>query len=185
MRFHPRVDQGMASYYEIELHSVIDPKDFLEPGCVKASEEPFPTFTTSRPRSWPGRRPAGLEELKPEEKAAWEKDKFRFPPYQYSHRLLVKEGNGVCRIPSIQERETIMGFPRNYTVHCMPKQQQGSEAHEDERKSLIGNSWNVPVVVWLLSQLGHLLGLCMAKTPQEAVEATRPGAAMGCCSDKP
>ena len=178
VRFHPRVDQGMASYYETELHSVIDPKDFLEPGCVKTSEEPFPTFTTSRPRSWPGRRPAGLEELKPEEKAVWEKDKFRFPPYQYSHRLLVKEGSGVRRIPSIQERETIMGFPRNYTVHCMPKQQQGSEAHEDERKSLIGNSWNVTVVVWLLSQLGHLLGLCMAKTPQEAVEATRPGAAM-------
>ena len=70
-----------------------------------------------------------------------------------------------------------MGFPRNYTVHCMPKQQQGSEAHEDERKSLIGNSWNVTVVVWLLSQLGHLLGLCRAKSPQEAVEATRPGAA--------
>ena len=156
VRMHPKVDQGMAAFQEVELIAEVNPNDFLSAGCVKVSEEPFPTFTTARPRTHPGRRPAGLEKLSPEEKESWEADKFRFPPYQYAHRLLVKEGNGRCRIPSVREREAIMGFPRDYTVQCMSKQHHGSEVHEDERKSLIGNSWNVTVVVWLLAQLSSL-----------------------------
>ena len=92
VRMHPKVDQGMAAFQEVELIAEVNPKDFLTAGCVKVSEEPFPTFTTARPRTHPGRRPAGLEKLSPEEKESWEADKFRFPPYQYAHRLLVKEG---------------------------------------------------------------------------------------------
>ena len=176
VRMHPKVDQGMAAFQEVELAAEVNPSDFLSAGCVKVSEEPFPTFTTARPRTHPGRRPAGLEKLSAEEKERWEADKFRFPPYQYAHRLLVKEGNGTRRIPSVRERETIMGFPRDYTMQCMSKQHLGSEAHEDERKSLIGNSWNVTVVVWLLAQLGQQLGLCPSKSPQDAVDATKPGA---------
>ena len=42
----------------------------------------------------------------------------------------------------------------------MAKQWQGSPQHLDERKTLIGNSWNVTVVTWLISQLGGQLGLC-------------------------
>ena len=45
----------------------------------------------------------------------------------------------------------------------------------DERKTLIGNTWNVTVVTWLLSQLGGQLGLCPFLSPQEGVDRTTPG----------
>ena len=84
VRVHPQQDIGDAAFNEVELSAQVEPKDFLTPGCCKVSEEPFPTFTTSRPRTHPGRRPAGLDKLTEQEREAWEKDKFRFPPYQFS-----------------------------------------------------------------------------------------------------
>ena len=175
VRIHRWQGEGPGGFRQVELSAVLEPRNYLGPGCQKVSEEPFPTFTTARPREFPGRRPAGIEKLTEEEKQAWAQDKFRFPPYQYSRRLLVQQQDGQCRVPTTEEREVIMGFPRGYTLQCMPKQAHGSEAHEDTRKTLIGNSWNVTVVAWLLAQLGALLGLCPAKTPQEAVDATKPG----------
>ena len=175
VRIHRWQGEGPGRFRQVDLDAVLEPKDYLGPGCRKVSEEPFPTFTTARPREFPGRRPAGIEKLTEEEKEAWAQDKYRFPPYQYSHRLLVQQQDGQCRIPTTEEREVIMGFPKGYTLQCMPKQAHGSEAHEDTRKTLIGNSWNVTVVVWLLAQLGAVLGLCPSKTPQEAVDATKPG----------
>ena len=175
VHIRPWKHSGMAAFREVELEAQVDPKEYLQPGSVKASKEPFPTFTTSRPRSHPGRRPAGLERLTAEERQTWEADDFRFPPYQYQKILSIVESNGQHRLPSSREREVIMGFPKDYTVQCMPKQFHGKPAHEDERKTLIGNTWNVTVVAWLLAQLGSQLGLCAPLTPQQAVKATSPG----------
>ena len=60
---------------------------------------------------------------------------------------------------NIQEREVAMGFPKDFTLNSVPKGDQGSKAHLDTRLTLIGNSWNVTAVSWLLSQLGQRLGL--------------------------
>jgi hypothetical protein len=68
-----------------------------------------------------------------------------------------------------------MGFPRNYTMMCLAKQQQGSEAHTDCRLTLLGNSWNVTVVSWILSQLGTLLGLNPPLSMQQIFDRTSPG----------
>jgi hypothetical protein len=84
---------------------------------------------------------------------------------------------GEMRIPDISEREVIMGFPKDYTVNCRPKSQQGTVEHRDERLSLIGNSWTVTVVSWLLSQLGSILGLNPAFSVAEVVKRTSPGSA--------
>ena len=148
---------------------------FLMDGCQRTSPGPLPTFTTSRPRDNPGRKPAGLDTLDEEERQAWKQDRYRFPPYQYQQKNLVKEPGGSLRLPNIVEREVIMGFPKDYTFQCMSKQFHGTEAHMDERKTLVGNTWNVTVVTWLLSQLGGQLGLCSFLSPQEAVDLTTPG----------
>ena len=116
-----------------------------------------------------------MERLTAEERQTWAADDFRFPPYQYQKILSIVESNGQHRLPSSREREVIMGFPKDYTVQCMPKQFHGKPSHEDERKTLIGNTWNVTVVAWLLAQLGSQLGLCAPLTPQQAVKATSPG----------
>lgn len=57
---------------------------------------------------------------------------------------------------------------------------QGSQAHLDERLSLIGNSWSVPVVSWILSQLGSVAGLNVQMSVQEVVQRTAPGCTKVC-----
>ena len=157
------------------LNCQVDPKDFLLPGWHKTSAEPFPTFTTSRPRDRAGYKPAGLNQCNDAEKTMWAQDSHRFPPYQYQFKHCLINGKGDLRLPSIEEREVIMGFPRNYTMSCMPKASQGSVAHTDCRLSLVGNSWNVVVVSWLLSQLGARLGLNEVLTPQDLADRCAPG----------
>ena len=164
--------EGMRS---IRLSAVLRDHDFLLPGWSRVSSSPLPTFTTSRPRSSPGYKPAGIHQCSEEDLSRWRQDSFRFPPYQYCAQHCVQNKAGDLRVPSIEEREVIMGLPRNYSFLCMGKQAQGSVAHIDCRLSLVGNSWNVTVVAWILSQLGHLLGLNSSLSVQQIVELTSPG----------
>ena len=52
-----------------------------------------------------------------------------------------------------------MGFPIGYTRHCVVKAEQQGQEYEDTRVSMIGNSWHVGVVAWLLGQLTQKLGI--------------------------
>ena len=135
----PLEGSGDSTFRKIELMAEVTTQSYLQPGCSKASTEPFPTFTTSRPRNYAGRRPAGLDKLSPQERLWWEEDSFRFPPYQYQEKLMIVDAKTQPRLPDIQEREVIiyMGFPKDYTMQCMPKQWQGSPQHLDERKTYL------------------------------------------------
>lgn len=159
----------------ISSKSPLDPSDFLHPGCSLVSDEGLPTFTTSRPRASPGPRPAGLWQCTQEEKEKWQNDAFRYPPYQYRHKNLIKQGDGEMRLPSISEKEVIMGFPLDYTSPCRPKSLQVGHAYRDCRHTLIGNTWNVGVVAWLMSNLFYPLGLSRIGTVKQVVEQTSPG----------
>ena len=163
--------QGCRS---LKLLADLDPSLYICSGWSKEGPGAFPTFTTSRPRSEPGYKPAGIKQCSLQEIQEWKADAHRFPPYQYQHKhtLVNKKGN---RRLNIEEREVIMGFPKNYTESCLPKRDQGSQFHADTRLTLIGNSWNVTVVTWLLSQLGSIRGLNAPMTVGEIVKRTSPG----------
>eukprot|EP00435_Cladocopium_sp_Y103_P016211 s3739_g4.t1 len=163
---------GQAS---VQLEAQIDPQDFLEPGWKQQSDTRLPTFTTSRPRASPGYKPAGLQNCTEAEQKMWKEDEYRFPPYQYQGKYLLRNRQGKTRLVNVQEREVIMGFPKDYTSNCMPKKDQGTTACTDVRLSLIGNSWNVTVVAWLMSQLGSLLGLNPPMSVGDVVKRTSPG----------
>ena len=167
--------QGKSPVREIQLVAEVNSQDFLLPGWKLVSNEPLPTFTTSRPRASPGYKPAGLQQCTYEERARWVQDQYRFPPYQYCEKHCLVNKRGELRLPSIEEREVVMGFPRNYTMMCMVKHLQGSVAHTDCRLGLIGNSWNVTVVAWILSQLGAVLGLNPLLRVQQVYSRTSPG----------
>ena len=160
---------------EVELLAKVSVSDFLEPGWNKLSEKPFPTFTTSRPSSVPLRRPAGLKTCASHEKDRWQQDCHRFPPYQYRDENCLGNSSGEVRPPSIKEREVMLGFPVDFTRQCMAKSFHDSVAHKDCRLSLLGNSWSVPVISWLLSCLFSLLGLMEPVSLQEIVDRTTPG----------
>ena len=142
---------------------------------MKNSDQPFPTFTTSRPRTSMGSRPAGLQSCTEQELQTWREDKYRFPPYQYREVFRLRNSEGATRIVNVQEREVIMGFPLDYTSQCVSKAQRNGKGYQDTRLTLLGNSWNVTVVVWLLGQLLSTLGLTGHVSPQQTVRLTCPG----------
>ena len=159
---------------QITLVAEVNQAAFLEPGSSLAGER-LPTFTTSRPRGQPGRRPAGLERCLPHERERWQSDLFRYPPYQYRDHSGILTSRGAWRSPTVGEREIIMGFPRDYTAPCWPKGQRTAPGYLDKRCSLVGNSWHVGVVAWLLGQLLGPLGLGSSPSPQDIVHHLTPG----------
>ena len=160
----------------IELQVTVDEQDFLEPGWRRVRPEgSLPTFTTSRPSAVPGRRPAGLALCPPDAVARWSADLHRFPPYQYREENCVVNRQGQLRVPSIREREVILGFPLDYTRRCMVKSLEGSAKHSDCRLSLLGNSWSIPVVAYLLLCLFRTLGMLPMMDLACLVERLTPG----------
>lgn len=95
----------------VQLCGEVDARSFLHPGWSLMEGGYLPTFTTSRPRSSPGRRPAGLEGCCEHEKARWVQDCYRFPPYQYKDINGLWNKRGDWRRPDSAEREACMGFP--------------------------------------------------------------------------
>ena len=167
--------EGDAAYVTIKLHHTVDHSKFLKPGWDFNGCEALPTFTTSRPRAAPGNRPAGLWQCQSWERDRWEADKFRFPPYVYRDQHCLSNSSGELRLPSIAEKEVAMGFPLDYTAPCMPKGQQSGESYMDARHTLVGNSWHVPVVAWLLQGLFYPLGLTPCKDLVDVVNGASPG----------
>ena len=161
-------------YGEIQLFAEVDHSKFLHKGWSLAGDA-LPTFTTARPSATPGRKPAGISSCSGEELERWREDSHRFPPYQYMHNAGLVSRKKEWRAPDVQEREAIMGFPLNYTRVCVPKNEQKGTDFENTRMTLLGNSWHVGVVSWLLGQLFSRLGLCPSFTPQQIVQAITPG----------
>ena len=149
--------------------------ELLEPGWELADAWGLPTFTTSRPSAKPGRKPAGLKACLPHEVHRWQMDDHRFPPYQYKDHAGLVNKKGEWRRPNCKERESLMGLPIGYTAPCVNKNAQKGAAYEDARLTLIGNSWQVGVIMWLLLQPFVPLGLCAAMTVDQIVEAMTPG----------
>ena len=159
---------------EVVFDSVVNAKDSLEPGWSMAGDY-LPTFTTARPSPVPGRKPAGLHTLTAEEEEKWKQDWHRFPPYQYAFKCGVVNKKQEWRLPSVSEREINMGFPLNYTKACVVKSQQKGWDFENARMTLLGNSWQVGVITWLLGCLFFPLGLCPALSPKDVIARLSPG----------
>ena len=160
---------------EVQLKAQVDEKAFLEPGWKRMGEKALPTFTTSRPSPKPLRRPAGLKDCNESELLRWKQDEHRFPPYQYKSCNCLVNYEGRLRPPSVREREVILGFPPNYTKQCMKKSEHGTTHHNDCRLSLVGNSWSVGVVAWLLGQLLKPLGIIPPFSLALLVQQLTPG----------
>eukprot|EP00438_Fugacium_kawagutii_P012482 Skav236404 [mRNA] locus=scaffold1702:160390:164016:- [translate_table: standard] len=168
--------QPDRQFTTVECEAQLVEDEYITPGWKKVSSCKFPTFTTSRQSQTPVRRPAGLSKCQPHEIERWRSDLHRFPPYQYVDDNCLKNKHGEFRVPNVPERECILGFPLNYTMHCMAKKHHGTADHEACRYTLLGNSWSVPVITWLLGHLGTILGFHPAVTVQDAVQRCAPGA---------
>ena len=164
-----------GSFGQVVFTASLEPEAFLERGWTLADDKGLPTFTASQPKKAPGRRPAGLDSCHRHEKLRWELDRFRFPPYQYRDLAGLVNKKGDWRQASIAEREALKGFPVGYTSPCVPKGMQKGVDFEDSRLTLIGNSWQVGVIMWLLYQLCRPLGLCDQFSVEQIIQSLTPG----------
>lgn len=168
-------DGSLPLQGEVSLQAQADNALYLESGWNMHQHRRLPTFTTSRPSPTPLKRPAGLRTCASHEVARWRADSHRFPPYQYKDENCLFNNSGEYRVPSVLEREVILGFPKDYTSQCMPKKEHGTTRHSDCRLTLLGNTWCVPVVAWLISSLLVVLGFMTKLCPQDIVDRLRPG----------
>ena len=106
----------------------------------------FPTFMKSIKRKNPPPVPAGLRRATPSMVAMWEHDSFRFPPYQYADKFLLRCPGQPSRLLDSSERELLMGFGPGHTTTCMSASQmkKSLQEYEDTRKSLVGDSFSIP-----------------------------------------
>ena len=157
---------------QLRLEGTQDIGQVLRAGWIKVEpSQRFPTFTTSRPRDQPGRKPAGVQQCSLEELDRWTQDRYRFPPYQYCERHCVVNARNELRVPDVQEREAMLGFPVQYTAPCVGKSLRKAADYNDVRLTLLGNTWSVPVVASLLSQLFSRLGIIPSVNPQQILDA--------------
>ena len=97
----------------------------------------------------------------------WREDSYPYPPYQYRSLNLLIDRNGAMRLPGIEEKEYMMGFPAQYTQNCFPKAKKVNAEHLDFRHSLIGNTWCVPAII-------GSLGICPAYSLKAIVDPLDP-----------
>ena len=171
----PSEGLGWYCLRDIALTGQVEQRDYLQPGWFLPPGHRLATFTTSRPSERPGRRPAGLHTCDAGTLQRWRDDDHRYPPYQYKPEYCVHHTIKACRVPTILEREVILGFPGHYTEQCVTKGERNSTWAMDIRKTLLGNSWSVPVVACLLKQIFEWLGIIPKSSIQELLDRAAPG----------
>ena len=106
-------------------------------------------------RRQPPPAPAGLLRCDEATLERWTSDEFRFPPYQYMAEHLLVNEEGDLRYLNSEERELLLGFGWHHTRSALSAGQakQDSQAFEDKRLSLCGDSFSMLSFGWIISQM--------------------------------
>ena len=140
-------------YQEWIFPPLLENRDWwLDNLCKRESRHPLPTLTRALPRKSPPKQPAGLQEASGAAIDRWTGDNFRFQVYNYEQYNMVEKPDGTLRLPSLMERERLMGFPVGYVSLGL-----SGKLSMDERFNMgacmLGNSFNVYSITFLLDEL--------------------------------
>lgn len=104
----------------------------------------LPTCMKSIPRRTPPPAPAGLNRADKDTVLRWQADDMRYPPYQYKEEYVFWSA-GRWRLAEASEREILHGFGYGHTEVCYSASdiEKSRSAYEDERCSLVGDSFNI------------------------------------------
>ena len=121
--------------------------DWIEPGVWWPGfddGEILPTAMKAIVRHQPPARPAGLSRCTPEAICRWKAEHHKFPPYHYQERFIFWRGNN-WRLADSSERELLLGYGWQHTSLCFSasKIKQSKAAYENERLSLLGDSFSI------------------------------------------
>ena len=128
---------------------------WVDEGWTHHGEDCLPTFTRALPRRSAPLQPAGLSSASQEARDRWVKDRFQFQVYQYENQHLLWKGDN-WRLPSVVERERLMGFDEGYISNALPSRMSAAEKFR-VGCSMIGNTFHVHAVAVLCHSLlqGH------------------------------
>jgi site-specific DNA-cytosine methylase len=104
----------------------------------------LPTAMKSIKRKRPPESPAGLNRCDWDTIYRWTSDDFRFPPYHYQQRFIFWRGNN-WRLCNASEKDLLLGYGWEHTKLCYNAStiKGNPQQHEDERLSLLGDSFSV------------------------------------------
>ena len=121
-----------------------DDSQWLTEGCWRTPGTIYPTAMKSIVRERPPPKPIGVHRCSADTLQRWEADDFRYPPYQYmDHFIIWREDK--WRVLSADEREILHGYGAGHTSLCLSASdiKRSPTAYEDERKSLLGDSFSI------------------------------------------
>ena len=124
-----------------------DTSQWISDGAVWPGQDEgavFPTAMKAIVRRRPPERPAGLSRCDPDTLGRWQADQYRFPPYHYLPQFVIWKGDQ-WRLTNSSERELLLGYGWNHTRVCMSASdiKRSAQAYEDERLSLLGDSFSI------------------------------------------
>ena len=170
------VDKG--GYVEVTVKcQKLSPSFWLDAGSVwDPNNGLVPTLTRCLPNKKPPRQPAGIQTASARAIHRWHQDDHAFQVYQYEDHAMVRDITGVLRLPSISERELLMGFDRDYTTAAFSEKTSHRERFVTAAQ-MVGNSFCVPVISYLVAEclmaeqlikvpLPPELGLAFKQPPQ-------------------
>jgi len=99
----------------------------------------------------------------------WKDDQFRYPPYVYAEKFLVKGTDDVLRTLAAAEREVLMGYPRGCTS-ALPEGEEETRNAKDLRCAAIGNSFHTNTVAAIFDKAFATMGLKKEKGVQRIVD---------------
>ena len=123
-----------------------DSSTWISPGWEPTSEATiYPTFMKSIVRKRPPPIPAGLRRCDSGTVSRWQSDAYRFPPYQYSYRYLLRNDQGKLRYLDVNERGLLMGMGFGATEFCMNASYAKRHATEYRDKRLGSKALCLPL----------------------------------------
>ena len=163
---------NLGTKVAVKLSGTIPPQTRqLQRGWHRIANEdgPFATFMRSIPRTRRTFKPCGVDSCDADTLERWERDRYRYPPYQYKLGNLVAKGSEVRQLDSA-ERAIRMGFSADHLEAAIGRRERhwGADWQEDIKSSLVGNSYHCVVVAWLFGQALQAVGFWeVAPTPEE------------------
>ena len=170
----------ITDYGRINFLLNCPPEPYLTPGWSLAggAEQKLPSFAAPQPKVHPGFQPTGIEGCTRRDISYWKDDRYKYAPYQYRYQHGIIHPRLGWRTASVNEREVMLGFPLDYTLQAWSKsdRKRDSVGWEDCRLSLLGNSWSVQVIAFLLKNLLEPRKLCDNVSLQDLQLRCQPGA---------
>ena len=133
-------------------------KDWLRQGSHwqgEATGRPLRTFLRWIPRERPPQHPHGLKRCNEEELARWKASGYAASPAQFQNSNCIHDADGGLRMATMNEREDLLGFPRDHTLPAVKSGAAKSSPGLERavRLSLCGNTWSVPATAFQLGSL--------------------------------